>query len=172
MKLEGRVGIEPTGLDGPSTDDDLVACHRHSQDCYLGLVPDCLSVASTGHGLPESHYTMRNPSARILNQPCVVYSAIRGQDTTGGVQYTYSDSASQVLICSAQPHEYEEVYEGERITQVRHWRFMFAANPSVRPRDKVMWNDSSGGSHIGFVQTFRDEAGRGAAWTARVIEKL
>ncbi len=115
---------------------------------------------------------MRSPSPRVMNQPCAVYPAVRGQDTTGGVQFTNSDAASSLLTCSAQPHEYEEVYENDRLTQLRHWRLMFATEPGLLPRDKVTWSDPAGVSHTGFVLTSRDEAGRGAAYTVKVVEKL
>lgn len=115
---------------------------------------------------------MRSPSARVLNQTCAIYRATRGQDTSGGASYSYGSSASASLACSAQPHEFEEVYENDRVTQVRHWRLMFTVDPGLLSRDKVVWTDRAGVTHTGFVQASRDEAGRGAAWTARVIEKL
>ena len=77
-----------------------------------------------------------------------------------------------MLNCSAQPHEYEETYENDRITQSRAWILMFTDDPIVRPRDKVVWTDSASISHTGFVQTSRDEAGRGMAYSVRVMEKL
>lgn len=115
---------------------------------------------------------MRSPSSRILNQSCSVYPATRGQDTTGGVQFTYAVTPSQSLMCSSQPHEYEEVYDNDRLTQLRHWRLMFNADPGVRPRDKMAWTDKAGVTHTGFVLTSRDEAGRGAAYTVKVVETL
>ena len=115
---------------------------------------------------------MRQPSSRIIRQSCQVYPATRGQDTTGGVQYTYPIAASMGLRCSAQPHEYEEIYENDRITQVRHWRLMFTSDPGVKPRDMLVWTDHASLTHTGYVQTSRDEAGRGLAYTVRAIEKL
>lgn len=115
---------------------------------------------------------MRKPSSRVIRQACMIYPATQGQDTSGGVQFTYSSSAARMVACSAQPHEYEEVYENDRITQYRSWVLMFENDPFVRPRDKLAWIDSANITHIGFAQTSRDEAGRGMAYSVRVTEKL
>lgn len=115
---------------------------------------------------------MRRPSSRVIRQACLVYPATQSQDTSGGLQFTYPDNASRMLECSAQPHEYEEIYENDRLTQYRSWVLMFEYDPILRPRDKVTWTDSASIFHTGFVQTSRDEAGRGMAYSVRVTEKI
>lgn len=106
-----------------------------------------------------------------MNQSCQVFPGTQSQDGTGAVQFTYPAAATQMLNCSAQPHEYEEIYENDRITRVRHWRLMFVGDPHLSTRDKLIWTDSGNVTHTGFVEVSRDEAGRGLAWTVRVTEK-
>jgi hypothetical protein len=115
---------------------------------------------------------MRSPSARVLIQSCSVYPAIATTDATGGIQFTYPSSASGAIPCTAQPREYEEAYENERVTLVRVWWLMFATDPGIRPRDKLTWDEPGGLSHTGFTRASRPEANRGAAWSVTVVEKL
>lgn len=114
---------------------------------------------------------MLDPGMICVN-PVSIYSAIRTQDTTGGVQYSYATSATATLMCSAQPIKYEEIYEGDRVTIMRHWNLIFDSDPRVRPRDEMIWTDFANATHIGFVQASRDEAGRGLAYSVRVMEKI
>lgn len=102
-----------------------------------------------------------------------IYSAISAQDQVGGYAPTYSAAPTFTNIpCTAQPHEYEEVYEDGRVTQMRRWRLMFADDPQLKPRDKIVFSAPDGTIHTVFVELSRDEGGRGMAYTVRGTERL
>lgn len=106
-------------------------------------------------------------------QSASIYSAIGAQDQVGGYAPTYSDTPAHAnVLCTAQPHEYEEVYEDGRVTQLRKWRLMFTDDMGVRPRDKIVFSAPDGTIHTIFAELSRDEGGRGMAYTVRGTERL
>lgn len=115
---------------------------------------------------------MRNPSSRVLRQSASIYAAISGQDAVGGYSPTYGSSPTLAgVLCSAQPKEYEEVFENNRVTRYRSWELFFSVDPGVMPRDKIVFSAQDGTIHTIYVQTSRDEAGRGMAYAVRGTER-
>jgi hypothetical protein len=103
-----------------------------------------------------------------------IYAAVAGQDADGGPTWTYpAVPTRRQVACSVQAGSVEEVVdEQQRVTQERQYGVMFAAATLVQPRDKMVYVDSSGVSHILFARVERDEAGRGAAFVVRAIERV
>lgn len=117
---------------------------------------------------------MRSPSSRVLANRVDLYLATLGQDADGAPQWTYPAIPTRAgVACSVQAGAVEEVVdEQQRVTQERQYKVMFAAATLVKPRDKFVYVDSSGVSHTLFARVERDEAGRGAAFMVRAIERV
>lgn len=125
---------------------------------------------------------MRSPSSRCLINRVDVYPAINGQDADGAVQFTYAQTATyESLPCTVQVMDYEEVVEEStsmgdsgqrRITRLLHYRILFGAYVRGLSRAKVIWIDNNRVTHTLFTQASRDEAGRGAAFTIKAVERL
>ncbi len=85
----------------------------------------------------------------------------------GGATYPYPSAPTQAgVACTAQPNSYgQEVSDLGRVTNLTSWRLMFAHPIHVNPRDKIIFADQAGEVHVIIVDSSRDEAGRGAAFS-------
>ena len=125
---------------------------------------------------------MRSPSSRCLINQVDVYPAIDGQDKDGAPQFTYANTPKyQSVPCTVQVGEYEEIVEEstslgdagqQRLTRLLHYRIMFGSYVSGLSRAKITWIDNNRVLHILITQAGRDEAGRGAAFTVKAVERL
>jgi hypothetical protein len=119
---------------------------------------------------------VRSPSAKVLANRCDIYVANSQtrSDAVGGVEFIYPPTPTYSNVpCTAQAMEFEEIVdEQERITQFMHWKFIFGNQQSVNPRDMIIYLDSLGNSHTIYATAQRDEAGRGAAFTIKAVEKI
>lgn len=118
--------------------------------------------------------TMPSPSAAVLVNTVDIYRAIPGQDADGAPQFTYPGNPTLAQVpCTVQAMAVNEVIdEQQRITQEREYKVMFAAATLAGPRDKIIYVDWSGVTHTLFAHIERDEAGRGAAFVVRAIERV
>lgn len=117
---------------------------------------------------------MRSPSARVLANRADIYAATSAQDGVGGPEFTYPDIATYLAEpCSIQAGAVEEIVdEQQRVTQERQYKVMFGRQLGAAPRYKLKYVDSLGVSHTLFARVERDEAGRGAAFVVRAIERV
>ncbi len=114
---------------------------------------------------------MRSPSQRVLINRVDIYRATTGRDLDGGVKFPFS-LVAQGVPCTAQAQSFGEDNSLERITEVNEWKVIFGAEQNVSPRDKLVLTDSQGVLRTLIVEASRDEAGRGAAFTVRAVEKV
>jgi hypothetical protein len=116
---------------------------------------------------------MRSPSSRVLINRIDIYVGVPGLDAVRAPQWTYPDLPTlRDIPCTVQSLGPMEVVDDQnRITQTSAYMVMFASDPGVKPRDKIIWRDNTRTLRTLFVQSSFDEAGRGAAFTIRAIEK-
>ena len=116
---------------------------------------------------------MRSPSSRVLVNTIDIYVANPGRDTDGGVQFPFPSIPTYSSVpCTAQPQDFGEVIDDQgRITQLVEWKIMLGTNIVVNPRDMLVFRDQADGMHTMYVEASRDEAGRGAAFTIRAVER-
>lgn len=117
---------------------------------------------------------MRSPSSRVLTNTVDIYAGTSAQDADGGPQWTYPAVPTLARVpCSVQAGAVEEITdEQQRVTSERQYKVMFGSATLVGPRDKLIYVDSSGVTHTLFARIERDEAGRGAAFVVRAIERV
>jgi hypothetical protein len=117
---------------------------------------------------------MRSLSTRVLDNICQVYAPIQGQDTDGGPQWTYAGIPTLAdQPCSTQAQEIEELIDDQnRVTRYLRYKVMFGSPINLRPRSKITYVDAVGVTRILFAQVTRDEAGRGAAFVVRAVERI
>ncbi len=110
---------------------------------------------------------MRSPSSRVTINTVDIYRSTPGRDVEGGATFPYPSGPTYSQVpCTAQPNSYgQEVSDAGRITNLTSWRLMFAIPLVVNPRDKIVFLDQAGINHIIIVDSSRDEAGRGAAFS-------
>jgi hypothetical protein len=103
-----------------------------------------------------------------------IYAATATQDADGAVVYAYpAYPTAKGVRCSVQAGVVEEVSdELQRITQERQYKVMFAMATNIGARDKFIYMDGAGVTHILFARVERDEAGRGAAFVVRAVERV
>lgn len=117
---------------------------------------------------------MRSPSSRVLDTPVDFYSAVVGQDASGGPTFTYGAIPTLAdLPCSPQAGAVMEIQdEQNRLIQEREWKLVFGRPIGPKVRDKFVFVDRAGVTHTVFAHVERDEAGRGSTYVARCIERL
>jgi hypothetical protein len=119
---------------------------------------------------------VRSPSARALDNTIDIYAALDtpASEGIGGPVWNYPPTPTYARVpCTAQPVEYEEITDAqERVTQVVHWKLIFASQQMIDPKDKFIFVDKSGVSHTLFVNAQRDNASRGAAFTVKAVERI
>jgi hypothetical protein len=112
----------------------------------------------------------------VLANTVDIYAALDGppSDGIGGPVWPYPPTPTYSRVaCTAQPVEYEELVDAqERVTQLVHWRLIFASQQAIDPKDKFIFVDSSGVTHTLFVNAQRDNASRGAAFTVKAVERI
>ncbi len=119
---------------------------------------------------------MRGPSARVLINRVDIYNANPSpqQDSNGGPIWIYPPIPTYSQVhCTAQAiglHEDEDAQE--RVTQFVEWLLMFRANQAVNARDKVLYRDRAAITHSIIIETNKDNASRGGAFTIRGLEKV
>ncbi len=112
----------------------------------------------------------RHPSARILRNQVNFFRAVPSQDPDGAP--SYSQVGERSYQCSIQPSKTEVVDEQDRITILTVYELIFAENPNLNPRDKLVWNDIDNGiTHTAFCNDTNNEAGRGMAWYVTAVER-
>lgn len=116
---------------------------------------------------------MRSPSARVLRNRVDVYAATAGTDAVNAPTYTYPSVPTRSGVpCSVQAGPVEEVVdEQRRVTQERQYKVMFPGPTGTKPRDKLIYRDDAGVAHTLIVHVEQDQAGRGAAFVVRCVEK-
>lgn len=116
---------------------------------------------------------MRSPSARCLPNLVDAYPASATQDHSGGVQYVYAAATLRGVPCSVQGKGAgEEVDEHGRITPVNMYHVLFATDPGLTSRDKLVQTDVTPSRTL-FVQgNTPSEAGRGSVFVLRAVERL
>lgn len=116
---------------------------------------------------------MRKPSSRVLKNTVDLYSGTLTPDTEGGPGWSYPTIPMTANVrCSVQPMETTEVIDEQgRLTQVRDYEIMFASDPGLKPRDKIIWRDVTPNRTL-FYQAVDDQAGREAAFVAKATERL
>ena len=116
---------------------------------------------------------MRSPSARVLRNRCDVYANTAGQDAVRAPAFNYPDIPTiPGAACSVQ-YVATDVDENmfAKLTTVNHYDVMFASNPRLKPRDKVVWTDPSP-NRVLYVQSCPpSEAGRDGAFVVRCVEQ-
>ncbi len=112
----------------------------------------------------------RHPSARIIRNSVSFFRALAQQDPDGAP--AYSQIATRTLQCSIQPEAIEVVDDQGRVTISTMYEIVFAENPGLNPRDKLVWNDIDNGiTHTAYCHATRNEAGRGMAWYVTAGER-
>ncbi len=117
---------------------------------------------------------MRSPSSRILINRVDVYRNISAQDAAGGPQFTYPAAPSLLgLACSVQYRDtgLDEQTFG-RLTVVNIYHIIFAIDPKLKPRDKVVWRDADPVRTLFVESNPPSEAGRRAAFVVRAVERV
>ncbi len=126
---------------------------------------------------------MLSPSAMVRINTVDIWAAVPGQDANGAPQFTYPSVTILRAECTVQAGEVEEIVEEDavasvgaggqqRVTRLLHYRIMFATPTLAKPRDKIIYIDSSNVVHTLFAHVERDEAGRAAAFVIRAVERL
>ncbi len=116
---------------------------------------------------------MRSPSARCLVNTVDLYPASPTQDRSGGLQYDYPGLTRRGMPCSVQGKgPGEEVDEAGRITPVNTYHVIFATDPGLTSRDKLIQTDVTPNRTL-FVQgNSPSEAGRGSTFVLVAVERL
>jgi hypothetical protein len=117
---------------------------------------------------------MRKPSARILTNRCDIYRNTSAQDADGGPQFTYPAVPSLAgQACSVQYRDtgLDEQTFG-RLTVVNIYHIIFAIDPKLKPRDRVVWTDPSPNRTLFVESNPPSEAGRRAAFVVRAVERV
>ena len=116
---------------------------------------------------------MRSPSARILINTVDIYAATSAPDADGGPQWTYpSVPTSAGVRCSVQYRGIAlDSEDTKRLTQVAEYHIIFGSDPGLSPRDKVIQTDISPTRTLFVEANPPSEAGRGAAWVVRCVER-
>lgn len=115
---------------------------------------------------------MRKPSARVLANRIDLYRAIPGVSGTG-YRPTYPDTPDVSSIpCSVQPTQLVAGEEGgpQRVNVINAYRVITSRDWNMGVRDKLVWTDTLGVSRTLFVETTKDNAGRGAAFSVVAVE--
>lgn len=119
---------------------------------------------------------MRGPSTRVRINRVDIYAANQSPqaDSAGGPVWTYPSTPTYPAVrCTAQAVALREGTDAqERVTQFVEWLLMFNTNQLVSPRDMIIYTDSADGTHTIFIETEKDNAGRGSAFTVRGLEKV
>ena len=121
---------------------------------------------------------MRRPSVRILKNTVALYRYAPTQDGNGfavGDASAYSTLIAASVPCSVQAGEAQVVYDVQQrpSAQVRDYLIVFASDPGLAVRDKIVWIDDLGISHTIFASgPATCAAGRLAAWEAHGTERL
>lgn len=116
---------------------------------------------------------MRSPSSRVLNQRCDVYVPTTTQDRSGGYVPVYPTNPTYSEVpCSAQPGGFVEEFDQGVLVQRKEWRLILRDALSVAPRTKIVVTDSARVTHTLYVLAERDEAGRGAAYSIKAVERI
>ena len=115
---------------------------------------------------------MRNPTSRVLTNRVDIYQSTVGRDADGGVQFPYPTTPTfKQVPCTVQPTGADEIEDQGRITKITSYKIMFGQPITLSPRDKIVWVDNLGATHLIFARADRDEAGRGAAFTVFCEER-
>jgi hypothetical protein len=120
---------------------------------------------------------MRGPTSRVTINTVNIYANISGPDTDAGLAATYPAIPTFANVaCTVQftsVREITEVSEGgqARLTQENLYEIMFDDPPTASPRDKIVWVDKLGVTRNLYVEASMDEAGRGAAYTFKAVER-
>jgi hypothetical protein len=119
---------------------------------------------------------MRGPSARVTINRVDIYNALKSPqaDSNGGPVWTYPSVPTFTQVhCTVQAVGLSEGVDAqERVTQFVEWLLMFNANQPVKARDQIIYRDKAGVTHTIFVETLKDNASRGGAFTVRGLEKV
>jgi hypothetical protein len=119
---------------------------------------------------------MRGPSARVRDNFVDIYQAnqLPQADTNSGPLWTYPPIPTfRRVSCTAQAIGLRmDVDDQERVIQFTEWLFMFNILILVSAKDMIIFKDSADGVHTVFVETEKDNAGRGGAFTIRGLEKI
>jgi hypothetical protein len=124
----------------------------------------------------EATIRMRGPSTKVRKNTVDIYVAntLPQGDTIGAPVWSYPPIPTYAHVrCTAQALGLKEVVdEQERVTQVVEWLLMFSINQPVSPRDMVLYKDTADGLHTIFIETSKDNAGRGGQFTWMGQEKV
>ena len=121
---------------------------------------------------------MRRPSARILSDAVALYRYTPTQDGNGfavGDATAYTTLIAASVPCSVQPGETQVVYDAQKrpSAQVRDYLIVFASDPGLAARDKIVWVDDLGTPRTIFASgPATCAAGRSAVWEAHGTERL
>lgn len=116
---------------------------------------------------------MRKPSNRVLIQTCQIYVPRPTQDRSGGYVPSYPASPTyRDVPCSAQPGGFTEEFDQGVLVQRKEWRLILKDGYRVANRTKIVFTDAANVSHTLYVMADRDEAGRGAAYSIKAIERI
>jgi hypothetical protein len=119
---------------------------------------------------------MRGPSARVRRNAVDIYQALDTPvaGSSGGPVYFYAATPNFPGVrCTAQAIGLREgVDEQNRVTVFVDWLLMFSRDQQVDARDMIIFVDQYNVSHTMFVETERDNASRGGAFTVRALEKV
>jgi hypothetical protein len=115
---------------------------------------------------------MQGPSAAILINTCDIWRGDETQDADGALQETYTRVASGVP-CSIQAYDVREVMDAQmRVTIEREYHLFFDHSTGISVKDKFVFTDGLGQHQAAFAHIERDEAGRGACFVVRAIERI
>ena len=120
---------------------------------------------------------MRGPSSRVTINRVNIFQNISGPDTDAGLTVTYPSSPTFANVpCTVQFIDVREIVDTNeagqaRLTQENMYAIMFDDPPQVSPRDLVVWVDNSRVTRNLYIEASMDEAGRGAAFTFKAVER-
>lgn len=117
---------------------------------------------------------MRRPSSRVLRNRVNIYVGVSGQDSELAPTFSYPAVPTYSNVaCSVQYTDTGLDPEAlKRLTMVSLYDVMFAADPHLKPRDKLVWLDTTPNRTLQVESCPPSEAGRGSAWVVRCIEKV
>jgi hypothetical protein len=120
---------------------------------------------------------VRHPSARVLRNRVDLYRFVPVQDSNAfdlGDDTAYTTLISAGVACSVQPGDPETVYDAQgRPSAVRGYHLVFAADPGLAQRDRVVWVDGLGVTRrLHAAGPATDQAGRSGAFRVRATERV
>jgi hypothetical protein len=110
----------------------------------------------------------------LLTDAVDIYAGSKGRDSGGGIDPVYPAQPTMPgVLCSVQWESVDEVVDDQnRVVRMNLYNVMFQNNPSVKARDKMIWQDSGGVTHTLFVRSSVELTGEGQTWEVPVVERI